>query len=114
MNKSLNEWRDAIWENAEKKGFHERNNFGEKLMLVVSELGEALEADRDDKWLGHGVDYERIPFDSIRGTVEEELIDAIIRILDICGIYKVDVDELMKRKFNYNIQRPPLHGRKYG
>jgi hypothetical protein len=41
----LNELRNKAFAYAEKQGFHENINFGEKLMLIVSELSEALEAD---------------------------------------------------------------------
>jgi hypothetical protein len=51
MNKSLNELRDRAFAYAKKQGFHERPmNLGERLMLVVSELSEAMEADRAGKW----------------------------------------------------------------
>lgn len=118
MNKSLNDYRDEIFNNAEKHGFHERTNFAEKLMLVVSELGEALEADRDDRYVKpeiYGYQLTDMQFrERVRGSVEEEIIDAIIRLLDICGILKIDVDWLIEAKMKYNSSRPPLHGRKYG
>jgi hypothetical protein len=51
MGKTLNELRDEAFAYAKKQGFHEKPvNFGEMLMLAVSELSEALEADREGKW----------------------------------------------------------------
>jgi hypothetical protein len=48
---SLNELRNKAFAYAEKQGFHERPmNLGERLMLVVSELSETLEVDRNGKW----------------------------------------------------------------
>lgn len=45
--KSLNQLRDEIHANAKEKGFYDNpKEIGTLLMLVVSELGEALEADR--------------------------------------------------------------------
>ena len=47
---NLNELRDRAWQIAEDKGFNEANlEIGTKLMLVVSELGEAMEALRSGK-----------------------------------------------------------------
>lgn len=47
--KSLNQLRDEIHANAKEKGFYDNpKEIGTLLMLVVSELAEALEADRAD------------------------------------------------------------------
>jgi NTP pyrophosphatase (non-canonical NTP hydrolase) len=91
-----------------------------------------LEADREGKWAPKFVpdnmrrnrdllldrnpefypqyDYETF----IRGRVEEELADAIIRICDIAGIYEIDLDWHVKAKMAYNETRPYKHGKKYG
>ncbi|MDR1216646.1 MAG: hypothetical protein LBK25_08190 [Treponema sp.] len=129
MKKSLNELRDMAFEYAEKQGFHQEPvNFGERLMLIVSELGEALEADRKGKdgWLSekeenrlkedkklYGItpcQYEQ----NIRGTVQEELADALIRIFDTAGVYGIDLEFHVAAKMAYNETRPYLHGKKYG
>ncbi|GHU64990.1 hypothetical protein FACS189447_03090 [Spirochaetia bacterium] len=128
----INEMSRIAYEYAEKQGFHKRDmNLGERLMLVVSELSEALEADRE----GHrspavitvddpqmkGIDpfsdkkawketYQQL----FRGTVEEELADAMIRIGDIAGIYGIDLDWHIRAKMAYNATRPYLHGKNYG
>jgi NTP pyrophosphatase (non-canonical NTP hydrolase) len=134
--KSLNELRDKAFSYAEKQGFHKHPvNFGERLMLVVSELSEALEADRNGKWwdghitydvgngvlaLGNSTDVEPCLVEKeyyekdVRGSVEEELADAIIRIADIAGIYKIDLDWHIEAKMKYNGTRPRLHGKNYG
>jgi hypothetical protein len=130
----LNRIRDRAFEYAEKQGFHERPiNLRERLKLAVSELSESLEADRNERWCGDplvevectgrsinllerapGVitkqEYEK----KIRGTVEEELADAIIRLADIAGIYGIDLDWHIKAKMAYNETRPRLHGKRYG
>ena len=99
MKKSLNELRDEAWANAEAHGFHEEPiNFAERLMLVVSELAEALEA--------HEL--------HLQGRVEDEIADALIRILDLAGIYKVDLEFHVAAKMQYNEGRPYKHGKKYG
>jgi hypothetical protein len=50
----------------------------------------------------------------IRGTVEEELADGVIRMADIAGIYGIDLDWHVAAKMAYNRTRPYLHGKKYG
>jgi NTP pyrophosphatase (non-canonical NTP hydrolase) len=119
--KYLNELRDEAFSYAEKQGFHkEPINFGEKLMLVVSELSEALEADREEKWCkayladnfyrDNPIVYENI----VRGTVEEEIADSVIRLCDLAGIYGIDLEWHIAAKMAYNKTRPYLHGKKYG
>jgi NTP pyrophosphatase (non-canonical NTP hydrolase) len=122
--KTLNELRDEAFAYAEKRGFHKNPiNFGERLMLVVSELSEALEADRRGVYtidenivrefgehLPTKKQYETI----VRGTIQEELADAIIRIADIAGIYGFDLDWHVAAKMAYNKTRPYLHGKRYG
>jgi NTP pyrophosphatase (non-canonical NTP hydrolase) len=136
MKKSLNELRDEAFACAEKQGFHERPmNLGERLMLVVSELSEALEADRAGKWAPRFVfdnmrrnrvplldqkpefygQYGKYDYETfIRGTVEEEIADAIIRLVDIAGIYGIDLDWHVAAKMAYNKTRPYKHGKNYG
>ena len=135
---TLNELRDKAFAYAEKQGFHENPiNFGERLMLVVSELSEALEADREGKWCENPCIDEgelllkqcpeafateemlltglRTPYELFcRGSVEEELTDAIIRLCDLAGIYKIDLDWHVMAKMAYNETRPYKHGKNYG
>lgn len=87
-------------------GFSEvgkRRNVGEVLMLVTSELAEALEADRkdlmDDK-LTH------------RTGFEVELADAMIRILDIAEEWELDLEGAIREKLDYNKTRGYKHGNK--
>ena len=71
-------------------------NVGEKLMLIVSEIAEAMEADRkslmDDK-LPH------------RAGREVELADALIRIFDLAGGLGLDLGAAMAEKMAYNATR---------
>jgi len=66
------------------------------LMLVVSEVAEAMEGDRknlmDDK-LPH------------RSMFEVELADVIIRILDIAGKHNLDLGGAVLEKVQYNATR---------
>lgn len=71
-------------------------NFGEMLALVHSELSEALEAHRK------GLMSDKLPN---TGGVEEELADAIIRIIDIGVNGGYDVGRALAEKVIYNRTR---------
>ena len=70
-------------------------------MLVITELSEAVEADRkgkevDIKQFECGVSYSNNDFKKvyefcIKGSVEEELADAAIRLLDLAGLRDVRI-----------------------
>lgn len=103
----LNELRDKAYRNAVVHGWHNENLSDEHfLCLVISELMEAVEADRKGRhadrksFIKHYEDEE--PHDSanfmysftrfIKGTVEEELADSCIRLLDLAGLSACDLD----------------------
>ena len=67
-----------------------------KLMLVNTELCEAAEAARDGDM----------------DNFKEEIADAVIRLLDICGACGIDIEEAVAQKMLVNMSRPPKHGRK--
>jgi len=77
---------------------------GEVLMLIVTEVAEAMEAYREGN-----PDSEKIPGHS---KVEEELADAIIRILDYAGGMGFDLESALLAKMAYNDTRPYRHGNK--
>lgn len=77
------------------------NVIGTKLMLVVSELSEALETLRD-----HGVDIMEGD-----GNFGEELGDGIIRILDLAHLIRNPIGDEVIRKVDKNVDRPYKHGR---
>lgn len=124
---TLNDLRDAAFATAEKSGFHEQINFGEKIALIHSELSEALEADRKGVWsreIAHPLDiwdgkeplkdFIKAKYENyVRGSVEEEIADALIRIFDLAGIYKIDLDWHVAAKMAYNKTRPAKHGKNY-
>lgn len=98
---NLNDLAKQIHENAKAKGFYdEPRNTGELFMLMVSELGEALDADRKgkrcrirnfEKWMEQTADHNfanNFEVD-IKGTFEEEIADVAIRILDYCAFSNI-------------------------
>jgi NTP pyrophosphatase (non-canonical NTP hydrolase) len=133
MTTQLNVLRDLAHSNSKKKGFYEREfNIGEKLMLITSELGEALEADRKGRYAElapfhakvesmeevynpavRDDAYKRFFEQHMKDTVEDEIADALIRIMDLCGALNIDIDKHVKYKMEYNALRAKLHGKAY-
>jgi NTP pyrophosphatase (non-canonical NTP hydrolase) len=136
MNK-LNELSKNIYEGNKLRGFDvSKENIGQTLMLVVSELAEALEADRKDKRgmlkvferdLGYAqlsiLDFEKENenFDwlknrfetTVKDTFEDEIADSIIRLLDLCGGFEIDIEKHIECKLKYNSAREYRHSKKY-
>lgn len=105
MLKDLYTFQELVHENAKDKGWWDKSSSNAKsFMLMVSELAEAMEADR----LGNPPD-DKIPEYS---GIEAELADTIIRILDFAEGKSWDVIGAMKAKFEYNKGREKMHGGK--
>lgn len=71
-------------------------NKGELLMLIVSEIAEAMEGERKDLMDTH------LPH---RKMAEVELADALIRIFDYAGAFGYDLDGAVAEKRAYNAPR---------
>lgn len=129
----LNTLANEIHNTAKDKGWWEtRRDFGMLLALIHSEVSEALEEYRE----GHPSHvYYRLPQEQgevdmseqeydelqerVKGRIQAEprgigieLADVIIRVLDMCSHYGIDIDDAMKRKMAYNKIRPYRHGGK--
>ena len=97
-----------VHENAKNHGWHdEKRNFGELIALCHSELPEALEEYRN----GRKENETYFIDEKIKG-IPSELDDVIIRILDMCGLYEIDIEEILIAKHKYNISRDYKHGGK--
>ncbi|MEO1208413.1 MAG: hypothetical protein AAFX78_02625 [Cyanobacteria bacterium J06638_20] len=64
------------------------------MMLVISELGEAMEGDRKDLMDDHLPDY---PMFSV------ELADALIRLLDLAGAYEINFEAVDVELLSYEM-----------
>ena len=100
---TLNALKDRAHKTAVEYGFHnDVKPDAYYLGLVMSEAGEAINADRkgrhaDAKWFE--VDLAILPFDfcferHIKDSVEDEIADLVIRLLDFAGMkgYKLYVE----------------------
>jgi NTP pyrophosphatase (non-canonical NTP hydrolase) len=119
---NLNKIAKNIYEGNMKRGFwDEERNVGETLMLVVTELAEALEAHRSGKLCTHGDKVAYFESDdlvqgfksNIKDTFEDEVADAVIRLLDMCGGFGIDIEFHVQTKLMYNASRPYKHGKNY-
>ena len=72
------------------------NKLGTKLMLVVTETAEAMEAIRNDDFY----------------NFEEECADQLIRILDLTAGMGIDMDTIVREKLEKNKTRGCRHGNK--
>lgn len=105
----ISELVEQAHKNAKEKGFYdnwnvnvhfdqERNNFiATELMLIVTEVSEAMEALR-------------------KGDMEnfaEELADIPLRVASLCGLLQVDLEQEIKQKMEKNKARGYMHGKRF-
>jgi len=108
-----------------------RKSDTEAIMLVVTELAEAVEEIRNDKPPVYcstiATPHMLVPTDAARGplvrfksgtTVNKpegtliELADAVIRIMDLCEKHKWDLEKAILTKHEFNKTRSHRHGGK--
>jgi len=130
-------------ENAVKHGWWEKpKSPGELLVLIHSEVSEALEEIRNGHQMNEtyysgkitsdeilcyktiiiegkskskfGLKEGSLPFIEINKPegVPSELADIVIRVFDMCGYYGIDLYAAIKEKMAYNESRPYKHGGK--
>lgn len=84
-------------------GIDPNKNIGELLMLIVSELGEALEAHRNNRFANKEAFSDIIKliegnsklglvahYPQIKDTFEDEIADVFIRLFDLCGYLGIE------------------------
>jgi NTP pyrophosphatase (non-canonical NTP hydrolase) len=126
----INELAKQIHENAKAHGFFDKErNIGEMLCLIHSEVSEALEADRKNKY-ARTFDLRKLVYDgytwddstlsfktefemNIKNSFEDELADIMIRVMDLAAFKGIDLDFHIKHKMEYNSRREYKHGKKY-
>lgn len=103
---------EEIHGTAKEKGWWEEpvRSFGELIVLCHAELSEAVEEYR--KGMEPTDIYEVMEAPGKPEGIPIELADVIIRILDMCGYYGIDMDEAIRTKLDYNHTRSYRHGNK--
>ena len=121
----INELSEKIHEVNVTNGFYEsKKNIGEMIALIHSEVSEALEADRKDRFTGpesitsildidDDVDFKAQFNKSVKDSFEDELADAMIRIMDLAAYMQIDLESHINAKVRFNSLRPYKHGKKY-
>jgi NTP pyrophosphatase (non-canonical NTP hydrolase) len=95
---SLNSLKNICHGLASDAGWHSApREVGTMLMLIVSEISEAMEGDRKNLMDDH------LPN---RKMLEVELADAVIRIMDLSGREGLDIGGAIVEKLQYNQYRP--------
>ncbi|WP_373729989.1 hypothetical protein [Bacteroides heparinolyticus] len=105
-----NEFAYKAHKNAQEKGFwKERLSNEHYLMLVVTEIAEAIEADRKDEranLMGFDIglknaykgvvrdDWFLKIFRNLKGSLEDEIADIAIRLADLAGALGLDFDKM--------------------
>lgn len=104
--KQWNSVAKRVYTNAVKHGFWEEEpNDAERIALMHAELSEALEALRD----GNPSSNKIMEFSSL----EEELADAVIRIMDYTFGLDLDIAGAILAKIEYNQSREYMHGKSF-
>lgn len=107
-NINLNELRDRAYLCAVKHGWHEKHypNVHFK-MLILSEIGEAINADRENRRAKTNLylfNQETLSYREekhfvqlfelyVKDTFEDELADTFIRLLDLAGLNHMDLEK---------------------
>ncbi|MDD3374780.1 MAG: nucleotide pyrophosphohydrolase [Candidatus Omnitrophica bacterium] len=95
-NMTLDQLTTLCHDTAVEKGFWDQErNIGEALMLVVTELAEAMESYRIED----------------QDNFKVEIADTFIRLFDLCGGLGIDIAEEIEKKSEKNKKRPYKHGK---
>ena len=105
------------FETAKAHGWHDEEQPDETyLMLIITEIAEAVQADRKgrhakiDRFLSNCGDYSGCPFEVdfeifIKHGVEDELADIIIRCLDYSALRGIGLDRVPSYVTSYCIDK---------
>ena len=122
---SLNELRNKAYKTACEHGWHDKpvmdrtEHILAELALIHSEVSEASEAVRTGNFFTIQKSAVEVIEESnelfkntIKDSFQDELADIIIRVLDLCGERKIDIESHVLAKMMYNEGRSYKHGGK--
>jgi len=124
---NLTELSQSIHAGNKARGFYDHPaTFPDRCMLIVSEISEAVEAHRNGDTTEKGdvhqacrmSEMDMVAFagffrEKVKDTVEDELADAVIRLLDLAGYMEIDIDSHIRAKLAFNATRGTRHGKAY-
>ena len=107
---TISEMSERAFQNSANHGFHDEPvAFSTRLMLIVSELAEAMEEERS----GRPLNETYFSGNGKPEGVPAELADVIIRVGDLAHIYGIDLAAAVEQKMKYNESRPHKHGKAF-
>lgn len=104
--------------------------FNEKISLITSELGEATNSIRIDKRSqlneenikvllnllkedNGEIKFKGSYLTHVKDTFEDEIANAMIRLLDLCYKMGIDIERYILLKMEYNKLRSTKHGKRF-
>jgi NTP pyrophosphatase (non-canonical NTP hydrolase) len=124
---NLTELSKSIHEGNKARGFYDQPpSFPDRCLLIMSEIADAVDAHRNSNTTEKNdihkackmAEIDMLIFTgffraNVKDTVEDELADAVIRLLDLAGYMEIDIDAHIRAKLAFNATRGTRHGKAY-
>jgi len=108
---SFNKLSKEIYLNNVKNGW-DGDNFLVNICLIHTEISEAVEDYRNNKQITE-LEFIKDKNNNFKPIgIPSELADIVIRVLDVCGRYNIDIETAIRKKIDYNTTRGYKHGGK--